>query len=221
MSTLARRRYYKRRSKYYRQVGPAYMNFYPQAKKERKYVTLSLPGIFPSLTTTWHEGSLSAYVADGTDAINDRVGNRIHIHSLTIKGLLQQGATAGSFDDLYNTVRLCVVLMNRIGSNTPFGGVPVAMNVPLTPGATVLPIVKVIEDMYISLVPSGTASTGFIPATRSINKTYRFSPPITIDYMGTGINTDARMLHMALLSDSGAAPSPGFIAGFVQFGYTD
>ena len=92
-----RRRFYRRR-RFFR------------PRPEKKVSTSTLHTNFGSIGSIWIEQDLLAPIIAGTSSFSERIGRKISVASVQIKGVLFGGAQGSlGADDYFNSIRLCVL----------------------------------------------------------------------------------------------------------------
>jgi len=173
---------------------------------------------------SWIEEDVLAPIVGGTGSIGNRVGRKIAVTGLQIKGVLFGGAVGtGGFDDYYNTVRLVVLgfRSNKTGAAlTPLSTTGLGFNSPLVkmslPG-----LAHVFRDQMIGITNMPYGAGNCAPGHRMINIYIRFRKPLVVQYTTAGADTNQYQLYISMISDSAAVPSPGFTQGFYKLTYTD
>jgi hypothetical protein len=184
---------------------------------------------FPqSLSTTWTSGSgatfgttaayleLSGLILGGGDT-GQRIGRDIFITDILIEGTVMGGQSNLATDDKYNVVRLALLegtpttLGTSIGSNF-------SNSYFMRPDGMV-GLEKVLFDRTVELPSPGKDSTGYMPPIQRIK--VRIPVNRALAYTSTSGLSSFRTFYMAAVSDSSAAPNPGFINGYLTINYYD
>lgn len=217
-----RRRYTPRR-RIYRRRSYGRRRMYRQPSAERKYYQVTLPPTFGSVSNAWVEYDMLGQIAQGLDAVGQRLGRSIKVHGVQIKGNIFGGATgAGGLDEFYNNIRLCLLKFSaaKTGALTPLQTAGVQISSPLS--HTVNPgLDHIYRDKYIALTNQGFGAGLASAGHRAINWYVKFRKPIHVNFTGVGVNTNQIQLYLSMISDSGAIPNPGFSAGWLKVIYTD
>lgn len=173
----------------------------------------SLPSLFGSVSTSPSQKSLCDGIAQGTDLAN-RTGRSIRLVSVDWSGTLVGGQSNLSTDDKYNTVRI-VVWYGVSGAGTPGFSVsgyldPRYFN----------QVQRIIFDKKYTLKSFAPDSTGYMPAVLEVRESLRLND--LIQFSGTGTGVESGMVpYITIMSDSLAAPSPGFVTGSLAVRFTD
>lgn len=220
------RRSYRRRPYVPRPVR-SYVRRAIAANIENKRAGYDLSVVFNSVGATWVELNLTRIV-QGSDLFS-RIGRRVNVRSIEIKGALAQGAAGGAFDDPYNVMRIILGLWTGLASanSAPLGTSNLNINSPISPwnaagSVATYRMQRKYLDRYITFSsPSRADDTTLVPATRTFRYFKLFKRPMFIQYSDdTGESAD-RFFTISMISDSGALPNPGFISGYVVLTYED
>jgi hypothetical protein len=183
----------------------------------RKYVAQDLVATHASVGTTWVLADV-AQIAGGTDIVN-RVGRRLRVLTGRVAVSLAGGQSNLVTDDVYNSVRLVVVLASDTLVAADWA--TILLRTPAVVG--LWPKVRrFLLDKTVVLSTYGPDSVGYV------NKVVRreFTVPVNITLEWDGVNaTDhsSNTLYFAMISDSAAVSHPGlvepslFYAGFTDF----
>ena len=132
-----------------------------------------------SVGAVWYEHDMLGQIVAGTDFFN-RVGRRIGVHSITIRGVIAGGATGvGGVDDLYNTFRLAVLRFGAAksgGALLPLNTLGMTLHQPINK-STVPGFVKLYKDHYYAMSNNPWAAGFSSPATVSIDFYKKFKQP--------------------------------------------
>lgn len=125
---------------------------------EEKRLTTDMKTAFGSIGSTWNERTLFQ-VWPGVQS-TERVGNRIRVKSIEIKGVVSQASAESTLDEPYNVLR--IVLGHYRGSVlTPLTAGGATLNTPITihenTGKT---LIKKYMDKYIPLTVVSTEKGG-------------------------------------------------------------
>jgi len=173
-----------------------------------------------AVSTTWTNFDLAS-LWPGFQ-LGARTGLRIAIRSLKFDGVLQGGQAQSALDDLYNRFRIVIAKWN----SNAFGGATVW---PTQNGWTVdsgihrkwndCGLMKVYMDRRFVLEPlldEAAAGDGYVPNSYRVRFRLVFRKPLVLNWpqLGAPVAVDY-MPHYLInsVSDSGAAPSPGFVSG--------
>lgn len=220
------RRSYRRRPYVPRPVR-SYVRRAISANVENKRAAYSLVQFFNSVGSAWVELNLTR-ITQGT-GIFARVGRRVNVRSIEIKGALAQGASGGAFDDPYNCMRIILGLWTGLASanSAPLGSSSLTINSPISPwnaagSVATYRMQRKYLDRYITFSsPSRADETSLVPATRTFRYFKLFKRPMFIQYSDdTGESAD-HFFTISMISDSAAVPNPGFISGYVVLTYED
>lgn len=220
------RRSYRRRPYVPRPVR-SYVRRAIASNIENKRAAYSLAQFFNSVGSTWVELNLTR-ITQGT-GIFARLGRRVNVRSIEIKGAIAQGAAGGAFDDCYNVMRIILGLWTGLASSNsaPLGTSNLTINSPISPwnaagSVATYRMQRKYLDRYITFSsPSRADETSLVPATRTFRYFKLFKRPMFIQYSDdTGESAD-RFFTISMISDSAAVPNPGFISGYVVLTYED
>jgi len=220
------RRSYRRRPYVPRPVR-SYVRRAIASNIENKRAGYDLSVVFNSVGATWVELNLTR-ITQGTDLFA-RIGRRVNVRSIEIKGAIAQGAAGGAFDDPYNVMRIILGLWTGLASanSAPLGTSNLNINSPISPwnasgAVATYRMQRKYLDRYITFSsPSRADETSLVPATRTFRYFKLFKRPMFIQYSdGTGDSAD-RFFTLSMISDSTAVPNPGFISGYVVLTYED
>lgn len=194
------------------------------AAAEKKQYTLSLLSNFNSITTAGRDQLVTGITTGGENF--QRIGNRISIHSIELKGVLVGGQTGTSADDNVNIVRLILGVW-KAGWTSPvvnwISSVPSAMNQPLNKQSLFAgsKIQKKLLDQYISLPVQVALSAGYAQNPVPVSFFHRFKTPLRMEYPDGGTAAADLAIYLSAISDSTTIPSPGFSQGYILVTYTD
>lgn len=199
-----------------------YVNRVVRKNTELKGYGIELPSVFASVGTTWNE-QVMLNPAQGTAEIQ-RVGRKIKIHSIEVKGVLAQGSNETALDDSYNVMRIVIGLFDG-DETTPLATAGANMHAIIQKQyATRGALLRKFFDKYIVLNVQASEpgdGDGYAPQVKSFNYYKRFKKPITMTWGDDTVNYPDQKLMMCVLSDSNAVVNPGFIAGYWMVRYTD
>lgn len=193
------------------------------AAHEDKMRNVSMVTDFGAITSTWTEIVCNT-IAQG-DEVNQRSGRRIRIKSLHIDGVICTGASQAALDDPYNVVRLVIGLYQQGTTNTPLTTGLASLTAPIN--SVVSTDGRIIKKYYDKFIPLQVTSTekgdgdGYTPQLKRIKYYKHWRKGIIVDYNGAASNVYNKLLCISMLSDSAAAPSPGFIAGYWVMRFED
>lgn len=223
----SRRMNYKPRTTYRQKYVPRPVKQYVQKALDRntenKYKVLNMVTQYGTVTSTWNEAGLNT-IAQGV-AKEQRIGNKIRIKSLEIKGCISSGANELLTDDAYNVLRVILGLY-RGSSVTPLATSGRGLNDPLRTdylSANGL-LIKKYMDKYITLPVTGTeqgAGDGYTPSVKNFTYYKRWKKGILIQWSNDTTNYPSANLVLSMISDSIAVTNPGFVAGYAVMTYED
>ena len=189
---------------------------------EDKHLSYNLDTLFPSVSNNWTEANVCN--PDQGDTVSTRVGRRIRIKSISIRGILLGGVSDLSTDDVYNTVRIVIGLYQGT-SNTPLAAGGQGYDNPLiaTSGTSAgQRLIKKYYDKYHAIQTCGKGlSAGYAPVPREFEFYKRFFRPIVVTYGDSTEDYPSKALIMSMQSDSMAASNPGFVCGYVMCKFED
>lgn len=188
--------------------------------EEIKRYSYGMHSAFGAVTTNPVASSLSGGISQGATA-SQRVGNIVTIKGVGFFGTLVGGQSNLALDDNFNTVR--IIVAECISAVTMSGSV-------LLPGyfaisnfiepRTIPGLTRVLYDHVLTLESPGRDSTGYMPAVRRLN--WHCPMNLKMAFTGSGNNTDtSNSIVIFMVTDSVAAPSPGFEDGSEYIEFTD
>ena len=207
-------------------IPPAIKSYVTKAidnNNEDKMINASLVTGFGAVSTTWTEVVTNA-IAAGTES-NQRTGRRIKLKSLHIDGVIAAGCSENVLDDPYNVVRMVIGLYTQGTTNTPLTTGLASLTAPINNIATCNG--RLIKKYYDKFIPLEVTSTekgdgdGYTPGLRRIKYYKHWKKGIIVEYNGTESSAYNKLLVISMLSDSAAASSPGFVAGYWVLRYED
>ena len=189
---------------------------------EDKRCATDLSVAFGSIGSIWKERTLFQ-VSQGVKN-SERVGNRIRVKSIEIKGVVSQSSAESALDEPYNVLR--IVLGHYRGSViTPLTSGGATLNTPITKhentGET---LIKKYLDKYIPLTVVSTekgSGDGYTPSLKQVKYYKRFKKGKLIEFMDNTTGTYNGMMILSMLSDSSAIPNVGFVAGYMVVTFED
>lgn len=216
-------RKYSSRKRYSRKSKKGYVEKLIHRNIEDKHVSYSLVTHAGTITDTWIELNISD-IAQGYTGIT-RVGRKINLTALEIKGVIGSGSDELATDDPYNVVRMMVALWYGGGGTTPLGTAGVTLNQPVTKDQNSRNfLMRKYVDKYIPLEVTSTekgAGDGYTPQLKTVRYYKRFKKPIGIQFGDDNAIYPDKRLMISFLSDSTAATSPGFVAGYWMLHFED
>jgi len=194
-------------------MAPARMEakFYPMALNSSWVVGSG--GAFGTSPVYQNVGPL---IQMGTDA-SQRVGREVFVKSLEFNGTLEGGQSNLATDDNHNTVRfiVCTGTPSSLGSSISSNfSVSYYLNQRGLPG-----LERVLYDQTWELMSPGRDSTGYMPALAKFKVRVPINQKLT--WTGSSGNATFRDIYFAAVSDSSAAPNPGFTYGYVTVNFVD
>lgn len=219
-----RRTYRKRRSNRGRRyVSPRYIRSVVYKMSENHQSTGRLSNDFASVGASWIEIDMLAGIQEGTDIFN-RVGRKISVTSLEIKGVLMGGAVGGgTLDDLYNNLRLLIYTGCQVKSGSAITPLLTA-NFPISQPLrkyTYPFLSHVYRNMFIGITNSPVDADTAAPGHRKINIFIKFRKPLVCNFSGSGTNVNQTQLWVSMISDSATIPNPGFTVGYYSLNWKD
>lgn len=207
-----------------RQVAP-YRRLTPSPELKRNWGDLQTIGstIFRSIPNTWREWDMLGDQVAGA-SVHTRVGRKTAIHTIKIKGVLAGGAVGtGGADDYYNSIRMVIWIgaAAKVGAAlTPISTAALPRDHPLNheyvPG-----LKKVLLDKYIGITNQAYGANLCAAGVREIEYFHRFDPPLMVQYQNDLAQYNQTQIYLAMVSDSSAVPSPGFISGQYEYTFYD
>lgn len=190
---------------------------------ENKQITVSLNATYGAITSNWTESDLTN-VAEGVTG-NGRIGRKLKLRSIEVKGVMATGDSESLADDPYNVVRIVIGLWSGSAGATPLGTALTTINAPIRKNlGTRNFLIRKYYDKYIPLSVTSTekgGGDGYTPQTKLISYFKRFKRPILITYGDDTVTYPDKRFIFAAISDSSGVPSPGFIAGYIVVSYED
>lgn len=189
---------------------------------EDKQISQVLHTNFGSIGTAWSEQNLST-IPQG-DGQSQRLGNRIKIKSIEIKGTLWQGSNNTVADDYYNTVRIMLATWNN-KQDTPCVTSGLTIDDPINRiynGKGYLRH-KYLDKMIPLTVASDIDGAGakFVPSGRLVKYYKKFKKPLFVQWTDDTNDYPNQSLVLSMVSDSSAVTHPGFEIGYVAIKYED
>lgn len=187
---------------------------------EWKSYTTDLLYQYGAIGSSWIEQGISENIAEGVTE-NTRVGRKLTIKSIEIRGVISQGSVGGITDDAYNVIRMVIGHFNgNTAAPMTAAGIGIDMQIDRH-SHTLTKLVKKYLDKYITLVPANVITAGYTPQLKMFKYYKKFPKGITVHY---GDDTSSHYDHnlvVSMISDSAAAVDPGFINGYMKVSYTD
>lgn len=213
----------KQMIKYVPKPVKAYVQKQIDKNTENKLRYINLVTQFGSIGTSWNEVSFNT-LAQGA-AKEQRIGNKIRIKSLEVKGVISAGANELVTDDAFNVIRVIIALYDG-ATLTPLSTAGRGMNDPLRVDYLSANgrLKKKFLDKYITLEVTGTeqgAGDGYTPQLKQFKYYKNFGKGITVNWSSDASTYPSANLMMACLSDSLAVTNPGFVAGYAVMTYED
>lgn len=183
---------------------------------ESRWYLTPLTTAFPSISSTWNYFQYQP--AQGVD-IATRVGRKIVITGFELRGVLQHGTSNIATDDKYNIVRIVSgVAPFESGVFTPLGSL--GLSEPLVHDSNQGQLIsRKLYDRVITLKSPGPDSVGYMPDLKSIRIKKRLN--LTVHYASDATGYPDKIPFIAMKSDSVAAPSPGFVQGWIKIWWKD
>jgi len=220
---MPRRKTYRRKTYRRRRTGKPMVRRLIRAMAEHKQSTGALTSGWNSVSTAWTEVDLLAGIIEG-GAITNRIGRKISITSLEIKGVLMGGAIGAiTGDDMYNNIRMLIYVGNgnKFGSAiTPLATAGVSINTPIRKYSHNW-VSRVLRNQYIGITNQPIDADTAAPGHRPYNVFIKFKKPLHIQFTGSGTNTNQQQLWISMISDSTAVPHPGFTSGYFSVSWID
>lgn len=168
----------------------------------------------------WIELDLLSMLAQSI-TLNTRIGNTIRIKSIQVRGVLKQGSNGGVNDDAYNVTRICLTKIETTDL-TPFTTAAYTIDSMILADSGCTGLKKVLYDKYITMQTcAGAPGVAMTPTVKSINIYKRFKTPWKVTFSNNNQGTNNYRLFLSMISDSVAAPSPGFVCGYWKVVYED
>lgn len=149
-----------------------------------------------------------------------RIGRKIKITKIRFSGCVIAGGQSNlGTDDKYNVVRLCLATWKKGITLTPFATNSIGIGTPLDRDTYQL-LGKVYYDKTLIMNTAGRDSTGYLPTIRKWSMKKKFKN-LVINYADETATYWDKQLFFSVATDSGLAPSPGFIAGTMRVWWED
>lgn len=192
---------------------------------EDKVIWQKLTANYASIGS-WNEQNICDPV-QGT-AQNQRIGKKVNVKAIEIKGVIAQGSAQAALDDAYNVVRVIIATWNA-ANNTPMATLEAAttgmINSPVKRGVDDYALLdRKLLDKYIPLNVNTTeraAGDGYTPQVKTFKYYKRFKKSLPILWSDNGNTYPNRRLILSCGSDSTAIPHPGFVSGYCIVHYED
>jgi len=189
-----------------------------QGSCEKKMVvnTTTALGFHSVSSAAWNE-QLLCNPAQGTTQAT-RIGNRIGIVSIQIRGIICPGATAAAGDDPYNNMRIVLGMWDIA---TPLQTAGATLNSYISKDVTAgHDLTRKLYDKFFTLHTGGLgAVAGYVPINRPFNYSRKFKRPIQCQWDAVGVAN--HYLVLSMLSDSAAPSHPGIVPGYVVVKFID
>jgi len=177
---------------------------------EDKFSTSGLVSVFGGVGTSWVE--YYPAIGEGVSADSERVGRRISIKSIEIRGIMKSA-------DIYNVNR-CVISVSTSGA--PMSACGVSINQPLLKSTPVGKVCRrILYDKYTTIEPNFIEGEGYAPSLKQFKYYKSFKKPLLITYGDSTTYSFDRMIVVSIISDSIIASHPAFINGYVVVKYED
>lgn len=196
---------------------------YRQPKTETKMSYWYLGSEFASISNTWVELDVLGAITQGSNYVNNRIGNKISVMAFELYGTIKGGTTGGIADDSYNCGRLVISQFNLTKNGVainPFYNQSIDRNLPLSK-RNVNGLAWVYRDKYIPMNISSNSGTTMTSSIRNVKEKIRFKKPINVTFTQGGTHYNQTQLYVAMVTDSAVIPHPGFISGYVKVWYKD
>lgn len=221
----SRRRFYRRRPYVPRSVR-SYVRRVVSSNVENKRSIFDLSTSYSSVPVSWNEVNLNR-LPQGVDVFS-RVGRRINVRSIEIKGVLCQGTAGSPADDPYNVVRVILGLYTGPHDVGPlFASSTLTVNSPVSTwdvggSSSNQRMIRKYWDRYFSFSsPSPRNDSGYVPATTPFRYFKRFVKPMFIQFGDGTANSADKWFWLSMVSDSATIPNPGVISGYCVLTFED
>ena len=191
------------------------------AKAEKKMNMFELNTSFSAVGTSWVELSYNPVFGSTATA---RVGNKIAITELSFQGVLVGGQSNLALDDNRNWFRIVLGIWKNpssTGASTHtvlnLNSFPSSLQIDHQTQPTLL---YKLYDRTFTLTSPGRDSTGYIPPQRMVTYTHHFKKPVVITWDAMSSIPD-KQWFLSMISDSAAAPNPGFVSGALKVTWID
>lgn len=197
----------KGRKKTTKKTSYSYINKQINRMKEKKAYVIDLTNNFSSIAATWIEQDMTDIDVGSTFGTRD--GAKVGITSIRFYGVVSNG-------DDNNMLRIVVASWDS-STQTPLATNGAVLSSSIIKGSTsAQAIKKKYLDKYYTLDAPNTGEV----VQRTVKFFKRFKNPLPIMYSGDGTTGSVKII-ISVLSDSGIAPNPGFIAGYFITRYVD
>lgn len=188
--------------------------------QESKEWVGSLASYFGAVGTTWVELSVGAPVV-GTSH-QTRIGNKIRIMSIEIKGVVTGAAGGTALDDAWNVMRVVCHSTTTPLTATPLASNTITINTPIN-HYTIGTLNKVYYDQYFTFSNGehSLADDGYVPQLKKINFFKRWKEGLPIEFKGEDVAQPSRLLWVSMISDSALAVHPGAVNGWIRVTWKD
>ena len=210
-----RRRRYRARRRRSRGLANKIKNVLYRNVETSQYVA-DLNTLYSDIPNSW---GYYYHVPLQSISLSKRIGRKIVMTGIELRGVLRHGATNSTFDDKYNVVRIIIgVAPYQPGVFQPLGSL--SLHEPLERVRNQGQLIsKKLYDRVITLQSPGPDSTGYMPHLKTIRIKRRMRLPVL--FADDGANYPDKVLFIAIKSDSSAAPNPAFVQGWIKFTWKD
>jgi len=188
---------------------------------ENKHNFNYLAIMLPSISSSWTEHVLTN-ISPGSSG-NNRIGRRLSVKYLELRGVLAGGNSLTAADDPYSVVR--IVLGQWKTQSAPLTTATVTMNMPIMKNMNGCQgLEKKYYDKYIPLnvaTAEAGAGDGYCPLIRNFHFRKYFKKPLVITFGDDTSNTSDHNIVLSCMSSSGIIPHPGFINGYYLISWED
>jgi len=184
---------------------------------ERKHQEISLQTSFGAVSTGGTLVDLYSTIAQGYD-INQRNGRMIIPTGVTLSGPLVGGQSNVVADDRHNQFRI-VFLEGYVGLGAGTLTGAWGITSPAEPRYAA-GVIRVLKDMLISLTSPGPDSTGYMPVQVNVAVDVPYHKRVLFSSAAAG-TTSGTTLYCYMISDSAAAPNPGFNSGTLSMSWIE
>lgn len=188
---------------------------------ENKHNFNYLAIMLPSINNAWTEHVLTN-ISPGSSG-NNRIGRRISVKYLELRGVLAGGDSSSPADDPFSVLRIVLGIWKT--QSTPLTTATVTMNMPIMKSMNGCQgLEKKLYDKFIPLNVASTESSGgdgYAPLIRTFNFKKYFKKPLVITFGDDTSNTSDHNIVLSCMSSSTLVPHPGFVNGYYMISWED
>jgi len=194
---------------------PRFLALTPPAFVGGREIKLTNGTLATSVSTAGVNYDVCQFITVGTNFDSQRIGGVIEPIALAFDGCLMGGQSNVAGDDKYNQFRMVVVESTMAAIATFNPSIVSSVSPRSFPG-----IKKVLYDQNFDMASPGPDSVGYMPPVRHIKWSIPLTGKMMFSSPAAGTQTEYTIL-VSLVSDSAAAPSPGFVSSKITMFYRD